>query len=429
VDGNRNIKAVWLEQLQFAGACAFTVTLWLRQDICHILLILTLAVSLARFNFPLFRKRWPAILILIQLFLIAVLSSTYGVNKKEALFVLEKQMSLFLIPLLLGASMEWSQKALHYLLSLFSISVTIAVSYLLLVFYQSYSSQPEKSSLGDFLSSHLHHAFSEPLHLHATYLSMYVCFAIAICMYRLYGERYRKQWLSLILLAPLLLSLILLSSRIILVPFALILVVVLPFFLRKRALLIHAGVLVLLLLFGIRYVGNFSAIQERFHTDTLRELNISTDSTKTFRFDTIQTNDATRAERWNCAMELIREQPWTGYGTGMEKQMLNVKYEKYKLSNSISNNFDAHNQYLAYMIKSGIPGLVSFLLVLLFCFYKVIRNRNFYGLSFLLIVSITALTEDILESNKGILFFAFFSTVFCFWPALQPGNSETKPQP
>jgi O-antigen ligase len=96
----------------------------------------------------------------------------------------------------------------------------------------------------------------------------------------------------------------------------------------------------------------------------------------------------------------------------MEKQMLNVKYEKYKLSNSILNGFDAHNQYLAYMIKSGILGLLSFLLLLSFCFYRAIRTKKFYFISFLLIISITALTENVLESNKGILFFSFFSALF-----------------
>lgn len=330
-------------------------------------------------------------------------------------------MTLFLVPFLFGVSMDWSEKQMRNLLSLFSISVTIAVCYLLNEFYREYQVGKGEGSLGDFLSSHLHHAFSEPLRLHATYLSMYVCMAIAISMYRLYLDKTWLRWLSALLLAPLLLSLILLSSRIIFVPFVLILVVVLPFFLRKMALLFHAVVLLVLVIFGIKYVGNFTAIQDRFRTDTLRELNISTDSTRQFRFDTIQTNDATRAERWNCSIELIRESPWIGYGTGMEKQMLNVKYAKYKLSNSISNNFDAHNQYLAYMIKSGVFGLISFLIVLIFCLYKVIRDRNFYGLSFLLIISITALTEDVLESNKGILFFAFFASVFCFWPPKQGG--------
>lgn len=421
MNDGKKIWAVRFERLQFAGACSFAVALWMRQDVAHILLILTLFFSLLRFNLPLFKKRWPAIIILIQLFIIALISCLYGSNKQEAFFVLEKQMTLFLIPVLLGASMEWTNKELQNILTFFSISVTAAVSYLLFVFYTSFQQQESPATLGAFLSSHLHHAFSEPLHLHATYLSMYVCFAIAISMYRLYRERSWQQWLSILMLAPLILSLVLLSSRIILVPFVLILVLVLPFFLRRGALLLHLGVLVVLVFLGIRYVGNFSAIQDRFRTDTLRELNISADSTKHFRFDTIHTNDATRAERWNCAIELIRESPLIGYGTGMEKQMLNVKYEKYKLSNSISNNFDAHNQYLAFMIKSGVLGLLSFMLLLGYCFFRAIKSKNYYFLSFLLIISITALTEDILESNKGILFFAFFSTVLLFIPSHVPG--------
>jgi O-antigen ligase len=412
VDDGKKITAVWSEQLQFAGACSFSAALWMRQDVAHLLLILTLCVSLSRFQFPLFKKRWTEVLVLSQIFLLALVSCLYSANKEEAFFVLEKQMTLLLLPVFFGASIEWSRPSIEKILSIFSFSVTIAVSYLLFVFYQSYQTQRETGSLGEFLNSHLHHAFSEPLHLHATYLSMYVCFAIAVCIYRLYKERGWLQWLSCLMLVPLFLSLILLSSRIVIVPFACILVLVLPFFLRRRALILHLGLLAVLLFIGLRYVGNFSAIQDRFRNDTLRELNISSDAKIHYRFDTIHTNDATRAERWQCALELIGERPLLGYGTGMEKQMLNVKYEKYKLSNSILNGFDAHNQYLAYMIKSGILGLLSFLLLLSFCFYRAIRTKNFYFISFLLIVSITALTENVLESNKGILFFSFFSALF-----------------
>lgn len=414
MDDEKKITAVWLERLQFVGACSFSAALWFRQDVAHLFLILTLCISLLRFQLPLFKKRLTETLVLSQIFLLALVSCFYGSNKEEAFFVLEKQMTLLLLPILFGASIEWSRPSIEKILSIFSFSVTLAVSYLLFVFYKSYQAESETVSLGEFLNSHLHHAFSGPLHLHATYLSMYVCFAIAVCIYRLYKERGWLQWLSCLMLTPLMLSLLLLSSRIVVVPFACILVLVLPFFLRRRALVLHLGLLAVLLFIGLRYVGNFSAIQDRFRNDTLRELNISSDATIHYHFDTIHTNDATRAERWQCALELIGEQPVLGYGTGMEKQMLNVKYEKYKLSNSILNGFDAHNQYLAYMIKSGIFGLLSFLLLLVFCFYRAIRTKNFYFISFLLITSITALTENVLESNKGILFFSFFSTVFLF---------------
>ena len=75
-------------------------------------------------------------------------------------------------------------------------------------------------------------------------------------------------------------------------------------------------------------------------------------------------------------------------------------------------NYDVHNQYLQTLIAQGLLGLITLILVLLaplFC-----GNRSFLSYSFVLIFATCILTESMLEVQKGVLFFAFFSSLLSF---------------
>jgi len=99
------------------------------------------------------------------------------------------------------------------------------------------------------------------------------------------------------------------------------------------------------------------------------------------------------------------------------------KYKKYNLQNAIVNNYDSHNQYLAYGIKGGVFGLVFFLIAVFYSLSIAIKNKSFIYLSFILLFAISCLTEDVLESNKGIFFFAFFNTFFACY-TVGPNNQK-----
>lgn len=78
---------------------------------------------------------------------------------------------------------------------------------------------------------------------------------------------------------------------------------------------------------------------------------------------------------------------------------------------SYSEAFNTHNQYLAILIKNGIVGLIAFLLMLSYFFSISIKAKDFLYFSFLTILSIGFFTENIIDANKGIFFFAFFNTL------------------
>lgn len=403
-----------IETVQTLLFCLFVSTLCLKSTINHSFLIGGLFFSLLLADLDVLKKNLLSIFLLSLIYIVALISTLYSQHRGEALFVLERQMTLLLIPLVLGASVPAGYEKLRLILWSFIVSLFGICVYLLIHFYSGYLVVKGAVPFQEFLNTQLHHNFSSTLQLHATYLSMYVCFAIAVALYMLFYEKKGHRLFMLLFLPAFIMSLILLSSRIVFIPFAMIVFFILPFFLKRKPFYAYIVVLVLIVSVLFYYLSSFTAFRERFKTDTLRELNIQSNE-HSFSFLSItQTNDATRAERWKCAVELIREQPVTGYGTGEEKAKLSEMYTKYHLSNSLVNNFDAHNQYLGFMIRSGIFGLCAYLLLLAYGLYCALKKKNYIHICLLLILAITSLTENALDSNKGIVFFAFFNTLLVF---------------
>ena len=397
------------EKLQLIFTCLFVSTLCLRRDLNQSFLIAALFFSLPLINITMARARWRVTLVMVLVYAVAVVSAFYSPHKREALFVLEKQFTLLIVPIVLAFSFQADSSRMRIILWCFIASVFVVCLYLLARFHYLYEISRGYLTVQEFLLLNLHHNYSIILGLHATYLSMYVCFSVAVSIYLFFHEKKLLRLVALLFIPLFLFSLLMLSSRIVFLPFFIILLFVIPFFIRWQVAVIYFVILFSGMAVAYNYLGKYEAFRNRFKEDTMRELNI----TDGFSFGaSISTDDATRAERWKCAVELVRERPLTGYGTGEEKFMLSKKYSKYNLSNSLNSNFDAHNQYLAFTIKSGILGLASFLVLLVLSFFRAFRYRNYYFTCFLLIVTATSLTENILESNKGILFFSVFNTLF-----------------
>lgn len=410
---NKKTEGV-LEKIQILFFCFFVCTLCLDFRLNQGFLIISLCISLFLIDIDLLKKNIYSIILLSLPYILALCSTLYSSNYKEATFVLEKQMTLLILPIFIGCSLKGNQIKFRLIIWSFLISIFCVCSYLLLKFYNHYHIIKNILSFQEFLNLQLHHQFSSPLNMHATYLSIYVCFSIASSIYILFNSKSIHKMILILFLPIYMASLIILSSRIIFVPL-IIIFFVLPFYISKKSLFVYLLLLVASFTIGYYTMISFKAFETRFKTDTLRELNIKLNEKNIFDAATIlKSNDATRAERWKCAIELIQEKPFLGYGTGDEKIQLSKKYTKYKLTNSLTNNFDSHNQYLAFMIKSGIFGLIAYLILIGYSIYISIKNRNYYHFTFILIISITSLTENILESNKGILFFAFFNSFFTY---------------
>jgi O-antigen ligase len=119
---------------------------------------------------------------------------------------------------------------------------------------------------------------------------------------------------------------------------------------------------------------------------------------------------------WKGAIEGIKASPWIGSGTGSAQELLNSGYAKIGYQEGIDNQFNAHNQYLQFMARNGLPELLCFLAILAYSFWRSTKQSNYTFLMFNILVSLVMLTESFLSVQKGIVFFYFFLLAFIYLP-------------
>ncbi|NVN93758.1 MAG: O-antigen ligase family protein [Bacteroidetes bacterium] len=114
-----------------------------------------------------------------------------------------------------------------------------------------------------------------------------------------------------------------------------------------------------------------------------------------------------RFELWRAAVGIIKNNFWFGVGTGdmvvvYENQLKEMK------SDLAGEKLRAHNQYLSIFSAFGIVGFIVFLLALISPALLNHSFRDFYFLSFFIILCLSMINEDTIESQAGVTFFAFF---------------------
>jgi O-antigen ligase len=114
-----------------------------------------------------------------------------------------------------------------------------------------------------------------------------------------------------------------------------------------------------------------------------------------------------RVAYWKAAGEIIRAHFWTGTGTGDVKQAFESLYAQnsYNLAPQYRNR--AHNQFLTFFISFGVLGLLYFIAVVMAPLVWHAKPPLLLG-AFCLIAFTGCLTEDTLETQAGVTFFAFF---------------------
>jgi O-antigen ligase len=119
-----------------------------------------------------------------------------------------------------------------------------------------------------------------------------------------------------------------------------------------------------------------------------------------------------RLEYWKTALEIIKENPIIGVGTGDVNDQFLSKYDELKSPLTEERRLRAHNSYLTETITFGILGLVFFISWLLYFLYQQFKFQQLFGVVFMLVAIATFLIEDTLETQMGVTFFALFYAVF-----------------
>jgi O-antigen ligase len=351
----------------------------------------------------------------ILLFVLHMIGIFFSEDKPEAYAIIERRLSFLIFPLLL--SQQLSAERIRTIALTFAMAV---ISGLVFCYF--------KASLFYFATSEssvfFYHQFSSGIGIHAVYLAAYAVFSIHILWHYTPWEEWLLRTVSLIAIGFLTASCFLLSSKMML---AVLLIGVLTRLFMSMAITIKKKVVLgtgflMLLISGILFLPN---LKQRFDFELRTELR----TIKPYELpdETNLTGTSFRLLVWKHSIEIIKqEKAWLyGVGIGDFQELLNKRYAAtgMYMGNPETNdvgykNYNPHNQYIELLLSVGIIGLMPFIFIIFYLFNRFLKYRNMLLLQLTLMLVFFSLSESVLATNKGIVFFMFFICLF---------NREPKP--
>jgi O-antigen ligase len=383
----------------------------------HLILISYAIHTLIHLNKNTIKPVFKLSTIMLQsVFYVTILSSIYTINRPEAFNEWGKHITIFIIPILFCLNPLDIKKYRPKLLMAFALVCTATIVYLYfdaLVTIRHY--KLPFSTL--FTPAFTNHNFSEPIDMHATFFSTQVVVGLLYMLSVLIKEpAFYKKIFYLICCCILIAGLGQLGSKSIFITLIIAINMAFPYFILKgksrlRFILVSASITVLAFI----VIFNSRAFKERYVTELRQDLS------KTLVGAPIDS----RIDRWNVAMTLIGKSPIIGYGAGSEIGLLQTSFFDKKFYNSYLSGLNAHNEYLSFLIKSGVIGLLIYVSTLAFGFRISFRQKDLLFFTFMLLIAIVSLSENLLDVDKGIFFYAFFFSFFIFSHESRRNDSVT----
>ena len=123
---------------------------------------------------------------------------------------------------------------------------------------------------------------------------------------------------------------------------------------------------------------------------------------------------AQRFVYWNIAWDIFKTAPLIGIGTGDVADVFNSYYLAHPNLLQQQYQHRAHNQWLTILLTFGILGLLLFMLVVFYPLFYKRKYLDYFYIVFFIAFSLSMLTEDTLETQAGVTFYALFNCLFLF---------------
>jgi len=334
-------------------------------------------------------------------YLAYLIGLSWSNNLDYGVFDITVKLALIIFPLIIGTSEKFSGAELRKIFFSFLGGNILAIIICLSLAFWHYQQS-------GFVSQQYFFYTGFSYFIHPSYFAMYCCLSLAICFWLLFSRTIPKQTSSKIIISVLIVfficAIILLSSKAGIITMMLCIALFLAYiiFIRRKYL---AGIVVVICFFLSIFlvIRNVSQLSERvkWMYNALTEKNIDYSSGE---------SSEVRLLIWKTSCRIIAEHP-LGVGTGDVKDVLIEQYHKAKMSGAEAKRLNAHNQFLQTGIALGFPGLLILLALFAIPAYQCLRQKNFLYLMFLIICGINFLVESMLETQTGVVFFAFFNTL------------------
>lgn len=402
-----------MSRIKFADVCSISlgialIGLLLPLNLSNIALGIFLLVSIVSIFKE--KRKIPSKkqLLFAGFFLLFPLALIYTDDVSYGLKNVERNIVWFIIPILVPFALKMDKKSQFKALSIFSVAIHLLIAFLVLVaFWRYFDSKDEMV----FYYSEL----TDIINFHPVYLSVYFLFGLII----LFESWKKKYWnpslaIKILIVAIDMVFLILLSSKIVLVSFLLVLLISILRRKQSRKKAIFSIVGLFMIVFIIM---QFSVTRDRINNSLFSSWELL--DKERFEYDDPFTGVTLRLVAWKFVSKkfIENENVFIGVGTGDARDFINRVYKDRNMDAAGYTNFNMHNQYFDYILKFGLIGLLYFLTILFLSFKKAIKEQNGLYFSFLLIFCIFSITESNLEVQRGIVFFVLINTIFYFFPS------------
>ena len=344
------------------------------------------------------KSNYLGILYPAVLYIIYACSLLYTQNLPNGLFKAEVKLSLLIFPVCFFISTLKLDKIIAPTLRAFIEGCFIAV---LLCFIRAIIMYTYTENSVHFYYANL------SLYAHASYFSMYLCFCIAV-LYRsivLTVKPLFNRSISIGLIVVFSITVGLLASKTGIGLMVLIhLFVLLYTSIQTKNYVKGASLLIGLFSFISIFYTQSNFVQSRF-SDLIQVL--------TFEEDIPITSTTARIKAWEVSIDFVIQKPFLGYGLGSVTEVLVEGYKKKNYIRLAKRELNSHNQFLQTILAIGLPGLIFLLAMLIYPFISYYRMKNglYYSL-FCTIILLNFTTESMLETQSGVVFFAFFNSLF-----------------
>ena len=343
---------------------------------------------------------------LILLLLASVIWLLFSCDFSLGLKKIEKTTAFFLFPFVLG-TIKLSKSQLRIMGLVFSLTTILALTIAIVIagFRAFENGSPYIFNEDNLVLENFfrYHRLSGNIGFHATYLSIYTAFsAFTILYFGLIEKKFlkKKPFFVWLLFLWALFQIYLLNSfavifSITIIGIAFILFLKNKVLSRKRMGIMVTFLCLIVIMVFAKKVRGIKPEMFQFSYET---------PAKTMAWNSMNV----RLAKWGCALEVYRENPLLGVGTGCTQTELLKIYRKKGFYMGIEANYTSHNMYLRYLVQMGVIGFCLFVMLIVVGLYRAITKRNFLLFSLMVLLMITSITEEVLAINKGIIFFSFF---------------------
>lgn len=390
------------------------------RKLCTILILIFFVYSL--FNFKYFYKKdlKPYVKYILIISIPLLLEILFFWNNNSLLAgtkFLEKTVSCLLFPLLIISH----YKALSFLKILKAYAVvtivTIVVSLVLFrifdpLYFHKYMTGVDLYEMG--------YVFSNFIGPHAPALNMYVSFIATVFLYFFLEAKNQNQGKKVLAFyfVFLLVSfgcILVINTRVAMVAFVLNAIILfndIKIELRKKLIIVAVGFVVLAGTTKI-FIDKFPFMIEKYTTQVFGNLD------KVGHLDELDDPQSevysslvTRLSIWKGSSELAKENLLIGLGSSDAQEELRQYFKNNHQLFLSRYNFFTHNQFLNFLLRFGIVGFIGCFIYLCYPFFLGMKGRNILFFCFFLNFMISNLMDDYLLKFDGIVYSAFWFSIF-----------------